>query len=96
MTVGFIGLGNLGAPLAGSILRGGFPLAVHDLDADGVSVACQGDQSGGQAGMGDGVGHELRRQQLGGGRVLWKQCHWFGSAQRYQRPSVRRRCLLHI
>lgn len=32
MRYGFIGLGNLGAPLAASLLRGGFPLTVHDLD----------------------------------------------------------------
>jgi 3-hydroxyisobutyrate dehydrogenase len=30
MRYGFIGLGNLGAPLAGSLLRAGFPLALHD------------------------------------------------------------------
>lgn len=31
-TVGFIGLGNVGGKLAGSILRNGFSLTVHDLD----------------------------------------------------------------
>jgi len=30
--VGFIGLGNVGAQLAGSLLRNGFDLIVHDLD----------------------------------------------------------------
>jgi 3-hydroxyisobutyrate dehydrogenase len=30
-TVGFIGLGNMGAPVAGHIQRAGFPLAVFDL-----------------------------------------------------------------
>jgi 3-hydroxyisobutyrate dehydrogenase len=29
--VGFIGLGNMGAPLATWVLEGGFPLVVHDL-----------------------------------------------------------------
>ncbi len=29
---GFVGLGNLGAGLAGSLLRDGFPLTVHDRD----------------------------------------------------------------
>lgn len=33
MAVGFIGLGNVGAKLAGSLLRGGHELYVHDLDA---------------------------------------------------------------
>jgi 3-hydroxyisobutyrate dehydrogenase len=32
MRYGFIGLGNLGAPLAASLLRGGFPVTVHDRD----------------------------------------------------------------
>jgi 3-hydroxyisobutyrate dehydrogenase len=33
MTTGFIGLGNVGGKLAGSLLRNGIPLQVHDLDA---------------------------------------------------------------
>ena len=33
MRYGFIGLGNLGAPLAGSLLREGFALTVHDRSA---------------------------------------------------------------
>ncbi len=32
MKIGFIGLGNVGAKLAGSLLRNGFDLAVHDLN----------------------------------------------------------------
>jgi 3-hydroxyisobutyrate dehydrogenase len=35
--VGFIGLGNLGRHLAGSLLRAGHPLTVHDLDADAAA-----------------------------------------------------------
>jgi 3-hydroxyisobutyrate dehydrogenase len=31
MRVGFIGLGNMGAPMAGFVRRAGFPLVVHDL-----------------------------------------------------------------
>jgi len=38
MKVGFIGLGNVGAKLAGSLLRNGHDLTVHDLNAD--FVAC--------------------------------------------------------
>ncbi|MEM9632924.1 MAG: NAD(P)-dependent oxidoreductase [Pseudomonadota bacterium] len=34
MRVGFIGLGNVGGKLAGSILRNGYELAVHDLDQE--------------------------------------------------------------
>ncbi len=33
MQVGFIGLGNVGGKLAGSLVRNGIALAVHDLDA---------------------------------------------------------------
>src|SRR5262250_53781 len=31
MKVGFVGLGNMGAPMAGFVLGAGFPLVVHDL-----------------------------------------------------------------
>ena len=33
MKIGFIGLGNVGGKLSGSLLRNGVDLAVHDLDA---------------------------------------------------------------
>ncbi|WP_299816942.1 NAD(P)-dependent oxidoreductase [uncultured Roseibium sp.] len=38
MRVGFIGLGNVGGKLAGSILRNGFELTVHDLDQELVET----------------------------------------------------------
>ncbi|HEY5739388.1 MAG TPA: NAD(P)-binding domain-containing protein, partial [Gammaproteobacteria bacterium] len=34
LKVGFIGLGNVGGKLAGSLLRNGVDLTVRDLDAD--------------------------------------------------------------
>ena len=37
MRVGFIGLGNVGGKLAGSLLRNGIDLTVHDLDPDRVA-----------------------------------------------------------
>lgn len=37
MKTGFIGLGNVGSKLAGSLLRNGFDLHVHDLNPDLVS-----------------------------------------------------------
>lgn len=37
MKVGFIGLGNVGHKLAGSLLRNGFDLSVHDLDETRVA-----------------------------------------------------------
>jgi len=37
MKVGFIGLGNVGAKLAGSLLRNGFELVVLDLDRDAAT-----------------------------------------------------------
>ncbi|WP_372803472.1 NAD(P)-dependent oxidoreductase [Paracoccus seriniphilus] len=41
MKIGFIGLGNVGGKLAGSLLRNGFDLTVHDLDADLVATFVQ-------------------------------------------------------
>ncbi len=38
MRVGFIGLGNVGGKLAGSILRNGYALCIHDLNADLVDA----------------------------------------------------------
>ncbi len=37
MKVGFIGLGSVGGKLAGSMLRNGYALSVHDLDAQAVA-----------------------------------------------------------
>jgi 3-hydroxyisobutyrate dehydrogenase len=37
MRVGFIGLGSVGGKLAGSLLRNGIDLAVHDLDPEAVA-----------------------------------------------------------
>ncbi|MDQ2089458.1 NAD(P)-dependent oxidoreductase [Marimonas arenosa] len=48
MNIGFIGLGNVGGKLAGSLLRNGIDLAVHDLDPDRVSgFVAQGARAGG-------------------------------------------------
>ena len=41
MRYGFIGLGNLGRHLAGSLLRGGFDLTVHDLNRDAAQGLIQ-------------------------------------------------------
>lgn len=38
MRVGFVGLGNVGGKLSGSLLRNGIDLSVHDLDADLVTA----------------------------------------------------------
>jgi 3-hydroxyisobutyrate dehydrogenase len=38
MTVGFIGLGNVGSKLSGSLLRNGADVSVHDLDAENVAA----------------------------------------------------------
>ena len=40
MKVGFIGLGNVGAKLAGSLLRNGFDLTVRDIDKTADSRRC--------------------------------------------------------
>jgi 3-hydroxyisobutyrate dehydrogenase len=41
MRVGFIGLGNMGAPLAGFVRGGGFALAVHDLRKEAAAPLLQ-------------------------------------------------------
>ncbi|WP_324753704.1 NAD(P)-dependent oxidoreductase [Roseovarius sp. Pro17] len=47
MKTGFIGLGNVGGKLAGSLLRNGVDLMVHDLDADLVAdFAARGAEAG--------------------------------------------------
>lgn len=48
MKVGFIGLGNVGAKLAASVLRNGFDLSVHDLDTAAVArMVARGAHDGG-------------------------------------------------
>ncbi len=48
LKVGFIGLGNVGGKLSGSLLRNGIDLTVHDLDADLVrAFVDQGAKAGG-------------------------------------------------
>ena len=38
MRVGFIGLGNMGEPLAGFVRKAGFALVVHDLRKDAAKT----------------------------------------------------------
>ncbi len=38
MRVGFVGLGNIGLPMARALLRAGFELTVHDTDEDRVAA----------------------------------------------------------
>ena len=48
MRVGFIGLGNVGAKLSGSLLRNGVDLYVHDLETElGACFATRGARDGG-------------------------------------------------
>lgn len=50
MRVGFIGLGSVGGKLAGSLLRNGVDLAVHDLDPEAVAdFVARGARAGGSA-----------------------------------------------
>ena len=41
MRYGYIGLGSLGGHFAGSLLRAGFPLTVHDLDASSPPISAR-------------------------------------------------------
>ncbi|MEM7596131.1 MAG: NAD(P)-dependent oxidoreductase [Pseudomonadota bacterium] len=50
MKIGFIGLGNVGGKLSGSLLRNGVDLSVHDLDASLVDAfVAKGATAGGSA-----------------------------------------------
>jgi len=51
MKIGFIGLGNVGAKLANSILRNGFDVTVHDINPDAADELCKAG-----AGWADGPG----------------------------------------
>ena len=42
--IGFIGLGNVGGKLAGSLLRNGFPLTVRDLEAPAAPLELTGEE----------------------------------------------------
>jgi 3-hydroxyisobutyrate dehydrogenase len=42
MRVGFIGLGNIGEPLAGFVLKARYPLVVHDLRKDAAATLLAG------------------------------------------------------
>ena len=41
MRIGFVGLGNVGGKLAGSVLRNGYSLTVHDLDRSAAEALLQ-------------------------------------------------------
>ena len=41
MRLGFIGLGNIGRPMAARLAAAGFPLAVHDANRDAASELLQ-------------------------------------------------------
>jgi 3-hydroxyisobutyrate dehydrogenase len=54
MKAGFIGLGNVGGKLAGSLLRNGIPLWIHDLDTGLVTDKASGNgREGGAMGLED-------------------------------------------
>ena len=41
LSVGFIGVGNMGNPMAGNVLKGGFPMAVYDRSAKAMENLVQ-------------------------------------------------------
>jgi 3-hydroxyisobutyrate dehydrogenase-like beta-hydroxyacid dehydrogenase len=42
ITVGFIGVGNMGNPMAGNVLKGGFPFTVYDKNPTAMANLVQG------------------------------------------------------
>ena len=49
VSVGFIGLGNVGGKLAGSLLRNGIDLTVRDLDRDAAQPFLDGGAGWGES-----------------------------------------------
>ena len=49
MKIGFIGLGNVGGKLSGSLIRNGFDVAVHDLNAEFVATKVASGAKDGQS-----------------------------------------------
>ena len=49
MKIGFIGLGNVGGKLAGSLLRNGYELTVRDLNREIVSLFLEGGANWGES-----------------------------------------------
>ena len=41
MKIGFIGVGNIGAPIAGQLLKGGHTLVVHDFRPEAAARCSQ-------------------------------------------------------
>ena len=50
--VGFIGLGNMGRPMALNLAKQGFPLIVHDIDPAKIEPLRAHDLDGGDHGAG--------------------------------------------
>ena len=42
VSVGFIGVGNMGNPMAGNVLKAGFPMTVFDKNANAMANLIQG------------------------------------------------------
>lgn len=59
MKIGFIGLGNLGAKLAGSLLRTGFDLTVGDIDKTAAAPLLQAGARWGESGRAVARGSEV-------------------------------------
>lgn len=59
MQIGFIGLGNVGAKLAGSLLRNGFDLTVRDIDRTAAAPLLQAGARWGESGRAVAQGSEV-------------------------------------
>ena len=66
MKIGFIGLGNVGAKLAGSLLRNGYPLTVRDVDVDAAKLLLDQGAQWGRSGW----------EMAANGRHLKKYCRY--------------------
>ncbi|CAH0352857.1 3-hydroxyisobutyrate dehydrogenase [Aquabacterium sp. CECT 9606] len=88
MKIAFIGLGNMGAPMAGNLLKAGHELAVYDLDAAALDrLATQGARPG--ASLADTVdGAEMVITMLPAARHVDKVINGEGGVLGYVQPGV--------
>ena len=67
MKIGFIGLGNVGGKLSGSLLRNGVDLSVHDLDAALVAEMVT------EGARGQDMDRDVDNGR-GGDQAPWREC----------------------
>src|ERR1700744_3499515 len=55
MKIGFIGVGNIGAPIAGQLLKAGYELVIHDRRREAVCTCLPGPKKMEEVCLGEGA-----------------------------------------